>query len=239
MANPKKYEAESGIDGTGRSPIVPSNGRIHPTAIIEKKVSIGAATTVWDHVHIRKNTVIGEGCILGEKTYIAYDVSIGNQVKINAFVYVCTGVTIEDRVMVGAGTIFTNDRYPRTFDGDGRSLKPSGPTKDTLQTIVRHGATIGAACTIGPGLDLGPYCMVGMGSVVTRRVLPNELVYGNPARSHGFVCICGVPLAKKAVSSMRGEPCLACLQCGRQYGFTNTDSTILSCLSDSIKPNEK
>jgi len=239
MANPKKYDAESGVDGTGRSPIVPSNELIHPTAIIEKKVSIGAGTAVWDHVHIRKNTVIGEGCIIGEKTYIAYDVSIGSQVKINAFVYVCTGVTIEDRVMVGAGTIFTNDRYPRAFDRNGQSLKSSDPAEDALQTVVRKGASIGAACTVGPGVELGPYCMVGMGSVVTRSVLPHELVYGNPARQQGYVCICGVPITKKTVSSMKGEPCLVCLQCGRQYGFTNTGSTTLSCLSDSIKPNEK
>ena len=45
---------------------------------------------------------IGEECIVGEKTYIAYDVSIGNRVKINAMVYICAAVTIEDGVMISA-----------------------------------------------------------------------------------------------------------------------------------------
>ena len=61
--------------------------RIHPTAIIEDEVRIGSGTSVWDNVHIRHSTTIGAECIIGEKTYIAYGVSIGNRVKINAMVY--------------------------------------------------------------------------------------------------------------------------------------------------------
>jgi acetyltransferase-like isoleucine patch superfamily enzyme len=56
--------------------------------------------------------VIGSDCIVGEKTYIAYDVSIGDRVKINAQAYICAGVTIETGVMISAGVIFTNDRFP-------------------------------------------------------------------------------------------------------------------------------
>ena len=72
--------------------------RIHPTALIEEGVQIGEGSSVWDNVHIRaRHARIGRDCIVGEKTYIAYDVSIGNLVKINAFVYICAAVTIEDR----------------------------------------------------------------------------------------------------------------------------------------------
>lgn len=183
--------------------------KIHPTAIIEEGVSIGAGTSVWDNVHIRKNAVIGENCIIGEKTYIAYDVEIGNGVKINSFVYICTAVTIENNVMISAGTVFTNDRFPRAFDSDGCSIMTSAPTEDTLNTIVRRGVTIGAGSTIGPGVELGEYCMVGMGSVVTQNVPPHQLVYGNPAKPKGCVCICGEPLSLKYV----------CPKCKREYGL--------------------
>ena len=68
--------------------------RIHPTAIIEKDVKIGAGSSIWDNAHIRYGTQIGEECIVGGKTYIAYEVKIGKRVKINASVYICNAVTI-------------------------------------------------------------------------------------------------------------------------------------------------
>ena len=101
--------------------------RIHPTALIEDDVTIGDGSAVWDNVHIRHGTTIGEQCIVGEKTYIAYDVVIGDRVKINAMVYICTAVTIEDGVMISAGTVFTNDRFPRATTPNLRELRPSEP----------------------------------------------------------------------------------------------------------------
>ena len=71
---------------------------------------------------------------------------------------------------------------------------------------------IGANATIGPGLTLGEFCMVGMGSVVTRSVLPHTLVVGNPARPVGLVCTCGRPILREA--EVGAEE--ACSQCGRE-----------------------
>ena len=79
---------------------------VHGTALVEPGVVIGENTAVWDNVHIRGPARIGRDCIVGEKSYIAYDVAVGDRVKINAFVYICTGVTIEDGVMISAGTVF-------------------------------------------------------------------------------------------------------------------------------------
>ena len=89
--------------------------RIHPTAIIEDGVEIGAGSSVWDNVHIRHDTRIGEQCIVGEKSCIAYGVSIGDRVKLNSYVSICTAVTIETGVMISAGTIFTNDRFSACY----------------------------------------------------------------------------------------------------------------------------
>ena len=165
--------------------------RIHPTALVERDVQIGAGSSVWDNVHIRHGATIGKECIIGEKTYIAYDVRIGNRVKINAFVYICAGVTIEDGVMISAGTTFTNDRFPRATTPDLKQLRPSAPDEHTLPTLVKAGATIGAGCTIGNDLTIGQWAMVGMGSVVTKSVPGFHLVLGSPARSVGVVCRCG------------------------------------------------
>ncbi|MFQ5668383.1 MAG: acyltransferase [Candidatus Binatia bacterium] len=173
-------------------------------------MEVGADTVIWDNVHIRGPARIGCNCIIGEKTYIAYGVSVGSCVKINAYVYICTSVTIQDRVMVSAGVIFTNDRYPRAFAGGGAGLADSDPTEDTLHTTVGEGATLGARAIIGPGIVIGPFAMVGMGAVVVSDVPPHGLVYGNPARLRGYVCTCGRPLGGAKRCSRCHRTFIAC-----------------------------
>jgi UDP-2-acetamido-3-amino-2,3-dideoxy-glucuronate N-acetyltransferase len=188
--------------------------RIHPTAIVEPGVELGAGTAVWDGVHIRRNARIGRDCIVGEKTYIAYDVVIGDRVKINAAAYLCAGVIVEDGCMISAHVVFTNDRFPRACDPDLAALQTSDPTEETLPTLVRRGVTIGANATIGPGLEIGEFAMVGMGAVVTRSVPPHALVHGAPARVTGHVCACGHRLRAGGPGPGGG---LRCERCGRVY----------------------
>jgi UDP-2-acetamido-3-amino-2,3-dideoxy-glucuronate N-acetyltransferase len=191
--------------------------RIHPTAIIEAGVEIGPGTSIWDSVHIRHSTRIGEQCIVGEKTYIAYGVRIGNRVKINAFVYICTGVTIEDGVMISAGTVFTNDRFPRATTPDLKQLRSSEPDDHTRPTLVREGATIGAGSTIGNDLVIGRFAMVGMGSLVTKSVPDFHLAVGHPATSVGCVCRCGQVLLH--FEHAHDAEDLKCVECGSRYAI--------------------
>ena len=79
---------------------------------------------------------------------------------------------------------FTNDLFPRAFDPDWH----------VVGTWVRKGASIGANVTIVCGVELGVYCMVGAGAVVTKNVPPHALVVGNPARVVGFVSVMGKPV---------------------------------------------
>ena len=195
-----------------------SDKMIHPTALIEADVEIGAGSQIWDNVHIRQGARIGRNCIVGEKTYIAGQVEIGNHVKINACVYICALVTIEDLVMISAHTVFTNDKLPRAFSPDLSGLATSAVTEETLPTVVRQGATIGANATIGCGIEIGRFAMIGMGSVVTRSVPDHALVFGNPARQRGYVCVCGQPLG----DVRRLEPgAAACRRCSRRYSLAD------------------
>jgi UDP-2-acetamido-3-amino-2,3-dideoxy-glucuronate N-acetyltransferase len=197
--------------------------RIHPTAIIERDVVIGEASSVWDNVHIRHGARIGRSCIVGEKTYIAYDVVIGDYCKLNAGVYICAGVTLGDYVMLAAHTVFTNDRFPRAFDIKLDGLATSDPTEETLFTHVGTGVTTGANVTIGPGLTIGDFAMIGMGSVVTKNVPSHGLVIGNPGRIAGYVCTCGPVLVKTAVwqNDAPGVQ-YTCARCGRLFQKTAT-----------------
>ena len=184
--------------------------RIHPTAIIEPGVSIGPHSSVWNNVHIRRNAFLGHHCVVGEKSCIAYDVRIGNFVKINAFVYIPARVTVEDKVMLSAGCIFVNDKYPRAFEESGGGLKSSDPDETTLSTLVKEGATLGAGVTVLADLEIGRYALIGAGSVVTKSVSDHALVVGNPARQIGWVCLCGPRLVFKGKKA-------ACNSCRRTY----------------------
>lgn len=191
--------------------------RIHETAIVESDVEIGEGTAIWDNTHIRSGARIGRDCIVGEKTYIGQDVLVADLVKLNAFVYVCTGVTIGRGVMVSAHVTFTNDLFPRATTPELGRLRPSEADESTLETAVREGATVGAGAVIGPGIELGRFSMTGMGSVVTRSVPDFGLVVGNPARLIGYVCRCGTRLG---ITTEASDLVLShCESCDRQYAM--------------------
>lgn len=191
--------------------------RLHPTADVEEGVEIGDGTAVWDRAHVRVGARIGNDCIVGGKTYLGPGVVLGDRVKLNAMVYVPTGVTLHDGVMVGAGTVFTNDRYPRATDPALSALRGSAPDEHTLETVVEEGASIGASSTIGCGLVVGRWALIGMGAVVTCSVPPFHLVVGNPARPVGVVCRCGEPVRRFAAGAQPPDGEVACPACGLRY----------------------
>ncbi len=203
--------------------IVFPNVKIHPTAIVESGVQIGDGSSVWDNVHIRRNAKIGRECIIGGKSLIAYEVEIGDLVKINSNAYICYGVTLERGVMIGAGTIFTNDRFPRATTPDLQALRGSDPDEHTLKTLVREGASIGAGAIIGCNLTIGRFAMIGMGAVLTRDIPDFHLVIGNPARAVGAVCRCGPMIHRFSAAQTPLE--VACGKCQRRY-IINEDQCV-------------
>ena len=202
------------------APDIDPTASVHPTARVEAGVRIGARTAVWDHVHIRHDTSIGEDCIVGEKSVISYGVRVGRRCKINSMASICTAVTIEDGVMISAGVVFTNDRFPRAATPDLLKLNTSDPTGETRPTLVREGATIGANATVGNGLTVGRFAMVGMGSLVTKSVPDFALVVGHAAEVVGTVCRCGQLVARHkplAKGDTLPDARLRCEACGREY----------------------
>jgi UDP-2-acetamido-3-amino-2,3-dideoxy-glucuronate N-acetyltransferase len=123
---------------------------------------IGDNTKIGAFVEIQKNAVVGRNC------------------KISSHTFICEGVRIEDDVFVGHNVTFINDLYPR-------ATAPSGELQTeqdwrVIETFVKKGASIGSGAIILAGVTIGEHALVGAGAVVTKDVLPNTIVAGNPAK---------------------------------------------------------
>ncbi|MBT5055780.1 MAG: N-acetyltransferase [Gemmatimonadetes bacterium] len=169
-------------------------------------VVIGDGTRLWHFTHILPGTRIGRDCNIGQNVVIGPDVQIGDGCKIQNNVSVYKGVTLEDDVFCGPSMVFTNVHNPRA------NIRRMDEVRDTH---VGKGATLGANCTIVCGTNIGRHALVGAGAVVTRDVPDYALVYGNPARRHGWVCSCGVRL--EAEGEPVAETETECPGCGSVY----------------------
>jgi UDP-2-acetamido-3-amino-2,3-dideoxy-glucuronate N-acetyltransferase len=177
---------------------------VHPSAIVDDGVEIGAGTKVWHFCHVMGSARIGERCSLGQNVFIAANVRIGTNVKIQNNVSVYEGVTLEDDVFCGPSMVFTNVINPRSHIVRKHEYQP---------TLVKRGASIGANATIVCGTTIGEYAFVAAGAVVRESVPAHALVAGVPAKPKGWMCSCGVRL--DAVKSR-----LRCPECGQSYELT-------------------
>lgn len=155
---------------------------VHESSYVDDGCEIGEGTKIWHFSHIMKGCTIGEKCNIGQNVVISPGVVLGDGVKIQNNVSVYTGVVCEDGVFLGPSCVFTNVINPRAFI----------ERKDEYRkTTIKKGASIGANATIVCGHDIGRYAFVGAGSVITKDVPDYAMVYGTPARIHGYVCQCG------------------------------------------------
>ena len=205
--------------------IMPEAYYVHPTSDVSASAIIGKGTKIWQQCQIREDVRIGKNCILSKGVYIDFGVQIGNNVKIQNGISIYHGVTIEDGVFCGPHCVFTNDLQPRSINPDG-SLKISTDW-ELSKTLVCYGASIGAHATIVCGNSIGRWAMVGAGAVVTRNVPDYGLVYGNPARLHGFVCPCGGKLIGNDLDPTTNLVHMLCSKCHEQINIPKDDFALI------------
>ncbi len=176
---------------------------IHPLAIVEAK-HVGGGTRIWGWSHIQEDVLIGEYCNIGEHCFLENGVRIGNRVVVKNGISLWEGIKVEDDAFLGPHAVFSNERYPRV-----------GCQKTFEAILVGQGASIGAGAVITPGVIIGRFATVGAGSVVTHDVVDHSLVFGQPAKVRGWMCVCGLKLLENNDAKE-----LYCT-CGRIYIVTN------------------
>lgn len=183
--------------------------RIHPTADVSPKATLGDGTSVWNQAQIRENAVLGKNCVVSKNVYIDFDVHIGENCKIQNNSSIYHGATLGNGVFIGPHCVITNDVYPRAVNPDF-SLKGASDWQ-VSKTAIHDGAALGAGTVVVCGVTIGKWALTGSGSVVTKDVPDHGLVVGNPARLVGFVCACGKKLEPQKKTGDRADmQCPAC-----------------------------
>lgn len=172
---------------------------VHPNGLCESD-SVGDGTRVWAFAHVMAGAVVGMHCNVGDHAFIESGAVVGDRVTVKNAVLLWDGVTIEDNVFLGPAVVFTNHLRPR-----------SKAAFSKVPTLVRFGASLGAAAVVVCGTTIGRYAFVAAGAVVTSDVLDHAFVAGSPAVQKGWACACGAALPAD----------LAC-SCGQRFVETPT-----------------
>jgi UDP-2-acetamido-3-amino-2,3-dideoxy-glucuronate N-acetyltransferase len=151
-----------------------------PYRIIADDVSFGPDVHVGPFTNLY-GCSIGAGSRIGPFVEIQRGASVGERCKVQSHTFICDGVVVEDRVFVGHGVIFVNDKRPRSTSADGELQTAADWT--LLETVVESEASIGSGAVILGGVRIGAGALVGAGAVVTQDVPPGETVAGVPARA--------------------------------------------------------
>jgi bifunctional UDP-N-acetylglucosamine pyrophosphorylase/glucosamine-1-phosphate N-acetyltransferase len=163
-------------------------GEIHPSAVVEGVLHLGAGTRILPGVFIEGNVVIGLNCKIGPNCYIRGNTSIGDDCHIgqsveikNCLILSKTNVghlsyvgdsVLGEKVNFGAGTTVSNLRH----DGKNHRSALGGVLIDTgrrkFGAIVGDGVHTGINTSIYPGRKLWPGTTTLPGEIVRMDILP-------------------------------------------------------------------
>jgi len=176
----------------------------HETAVIDHGAVIGKDSRIWHFSHVCGGAEIGEGVSLGQNTFVANHVLIGDFCKIQNNVSIYDNVVLERGVFCGPSMVFTNVYKPRAL---------VERKSEYLDTLVKEGATLGANCTIVCGVTIGKYAFVAAGAVVNKDVPDYALMIGVPACQNGWVSEHG----ERLDLPLKGNAKTVCKSTGKVY----------------------
>lgn len=166
---------------------------IGENAIIRSENVIYGGNTIGDNfqtghkVTIRESNIIVSNVRLGTLADIQHRCSIGSYVSIHSGVFIGEETIIKDYAWIFPHAVLTND--------------PTPPSNEIQGVTVESYAVISASSTILPGVYVNRDSIVGAGAIVTKDVLEEKVVVGNPAK-----VVCSIHDVKIKISGQSPYP---------------------------------
>jgi UDP-N-acetylglucosamine acyltransferase len=148
---------------------------------MENRVVLGSHNRLYTHVSVG---AAGEMGAKGDRLTEEGMVSIGHNVTLREFVCIHAPVYYS-ATMIDDGAYLMNKCYVAHDGYIGKNVMLSAGVLLGGRCRVEHHANVGMGAVVHQRRVIGQGSMVGMGSVVTRDILPYAKVAGNPARILG------------------------------------------------------
>jgi acetyltransferase-like isoleucine patch superfamily enzyme len=153
--------------------VIAENCSIGHASTIYYGAQIGPSCLIGDKASIREKVKIDESCIIGPLANISWAVTIGKGSRVLNQSIVAGNCSIGDDCFISIHVSFTNDNY---FGEQGYDESFVQAAK--LGNRVR----VGAGVIFLPGIRVGDGATIAAGSIVTKDVLAETTVRGQPAR---------------------------------------------------------
>lgn len=147
---------------------------IHPTAIIEEGVQLGAGCIIHAYAHIRRHSILAENVVVhpfavvgGDPQYLKFDPATVSHVRIGAGTVLREHVTVNRAVHAGHVT----EIGARCFLMAGAHVAHDCVVGDDVvlanQVLLAGHVTVGAFTFLGGGSGFHQFCRIGPGAMVS------------------------------------------------------------------------
>lgn len=161
------YNAHSRFDESNE---IHETAIIHDCVVMGKNNRIGPYAVIGGNAEVRNQRHCNGGVVIGDGNTISEHVTIQRPVEQGKVTYVGNNNLIMAHAHIGHDAMIDSDTEICTSTVIGG------------YAIVKSGAKIKLHCVVRNRITIGRDTVVGMGSVVTKDVVDNAVVYGNPAR---------------------------------------------------------